>query len=86
MERTEARMRVYRKIDGERDYQDEQPQNNPNHDAEHSVADWILFMEYHLNRAKENMYKLDSKGAMDQIRKVTALGVVAMEYNETPDR
>ena len=43
-------------------------------------------MENKLNKAKENVYELDFEAALENIRKVTALGVAAMESHETRAR
>jgi len=86
MERSE----IYRYIDGERDYQDTtwSPRRKqlgvP--DESKSIAEWIIYMEYHLNKAKENIYRLDSKESLAEIRKITALGVRTMEIYGCPKR
>ena len=78
---------VYKIIDGERDYQDSKwPEPRPLSDDITPVAAWILYMETHLNKAKEFIYFLDEKKALEELRKVTALGVACMENNETPAR
>ena len=81
---------VYKLIDGERAYQLLRHENKnaefPHRDEDHSVADWIVYMEYHLENAKKWVYHLDMEGALCEIRKATALGVACMEYNETEPR
>jgi len=79
---------VYKIIDGERDYQIKRHKNHPvkHKDVNHSVADWVIYMENQLNKAKEHIYNLDTASALEQVRKVTALGVACMELNETKYR
>ena len=86
MERTERRRKVYQLLDGERDYQDSLPNHNETHDMSHSVADWVIFMEERILRAKLALYNEDELAAMKEVRVVSALGVVAMEHNTTPAR
>jgi hypothetical protein len=81
---------VYKLIDGERDYQDatwvarRTADGTP--DEEKPVAEWINYIEYHLSKAKERVYHLDTEGALAEIRKVTALGVRTMEIHGAPER
>ena len=79
------RAKVYKLIDKERDYQNSK-WDGDHSDSSHSIADWILFMEDHLAKAKKHIYMLEPEFALEQIRKVTALGVACMEYNETKPR
>jgi hypothetical protein len=84
------RKEVYKIIDGERNYQDETwvahrtADGTP--DEEKPVAEWINYIEYHLGKAKDRVYHLDTKGALEEIRKVTALGVRTMEIHGCPAR
>jgi hypothetical protein len=82
MKRTE----VYKLIDGERDYQDNKWNHTKEQDKAHSVADWLLFIEYHLNEANHDIYMLNRNGALEEVRKIAALCVACMEYNETRGR
>ena len=86
MEREE----VYRLIDGERDYQDNtwvaRRTADGTPDEEKPVAEWINYIEYHLSKAKERVYHLDTQAALAEIRKVTALGVRAIEIHGAPQR
>jgi hypothetical protein len=43
-------------------------------------------MEYHISKAKEHVYHLDSVGALAEIRKVGALAVRTMEIHGCPER
>jgi hypothetical protein len=86
MRRTE----VYGRIDGERDYQDKTwvarrtLEGTP--DEEKPVAEWINYIEYHLSKAKERVYHLDTQGALAEVRKVAALAVRTMEIHGCPER
>jgi hypothetical protein len=74
----EERKKVYEAIDKEREYQNKKWTEN--HDPSHSLSDWILFIEQHLNKAKEKVYYQNATQAKKEIRKITALGVACMEY------
>lgn len=84
------RQEVYKCIDGERDYQD--ATWSPRRlalgipDEEKSIAEWINYMEFHLQKAKESVYYLKNEEALAEIRKVTALGVRTMEIHGCPER
>jgi hypothetical protein len=84
------RQDVYKCLDGERDYQDAKwgtrrtAYGTP--DEEKPVAEWINYMEFHILKAKNAVYHLDTEGATAEIRKVTALGVRAMEIHGCPAR
>lgn len=86
MEKKMNRYLIYQYIDGERDYQDGITSHSPKKDSEHSVGDWLLFMEYSLNLAKSYVYKLNPLMALDYLRKVIALGIACAEYNGIPFR
>ncbi len=84
------RQEIYKRIDSERDYQDanwgmrRQADGTP--DEEKPVAEWINYMEYHISRAKDRVYHLDTEGATAELRKVAALAVRAMEIHGCPER
>jgi len=82
------RIEVYTLIDGERAYQERRSRIRefPYRDKDHSVADWLIYMEWHLEQAKSAIYGLNFPRALSEIRKITALGVACMEHNETPPR
>lgn len=88
MERSE----VYKLIDGEREYQNTKWVYDKTSSGTHvhTPEEWILYMEDYLNEAKHILARNASPAcyplAMEIIRKVTAMGVVAMEQNETPAR
>lgn len=81
---------VYQHIDHEREYQqkrwDDARKGKDKMDAEKDIATWILYMENQLEKAKQALYYLREEDAMAQIRKVTALGVAAMEVHGCPPR
>ena len=76
---------VYKLIDGERDYQDAKPPR-PEGDAVTPVANWILYIQQHLGRASNQIYWLDEAAALEDIRKIAALAIACMEYNDTEAR
>lgn len=77
---------VFKLIDGERAYQDLDVHQIGHDDSKCSVADWLIFIEEHLQQAKKEIYMLKVKKALEQVRKITALGVACMEHNKTPAR
>ena len=81
------RSEVYKLIDGEREYQDSaRPLVGAKPDSEHSVADWVLFLEHLLSEAKYEIYNIDDAAALQYVRKLTAVGVACMENHETKPR
>ena len=86
MERSE----VYDRIDVERQYQDLRwtPRRAANGvaDSEKPPAEWINYMEFHLNEAKKEVYMLNDEEALAQVRKVAALAVRCMELHGCPER
>lgn len=80
---------VYQRIDIELDYQEIRWNVKPiGHvpDEEKSVAEWLIYMEHHLNLAKQGIYNLSEHDALAEIRKVTALGVRTMMIHGCPSR
>ena len=85
MERTS----VYKLIDDERTYQDttrRQNEDETREDHEKSVAEFLLYIEFTLKKAKRSVYELNDKEAMSYVRKIAGLAVAAMEVFETPER
>jgi hypothetical protein len=84
------RKEVYKRLDGERDYQDKKwvkrNEENGIPDNKKPIAEWLTYIEHHLNKAKNAVYYLNNDEALAEIRKVTALGVRAMEINGCPER
>ena len=79
---------VYKLIDGEREYQDAHHQLilEQCRDGEHSIADWTIYVEVHLMKAKYYIYDFKYGAALEEIRKIAALCVACMEHNETKSR
>ena len=81
---------VYKAIDTERDYQDLRwtPRRAANGvaDSEKPPAEWINYMEFHLNEAKRAVYELNEEEALAQVRKVAALAVRCLELHGCPER
>ena len=80
-----SRKEVYECIDGERKYQDSR-WGGEIHDDEHSVSEWLIFIRKHLNDAENAIYYSSTEEAMNAIRKITAMGVAAMESIGCPKR
>ena len=85
-----TREEVYELIDGELKYArkwDDQRSEESLKDKDKPVESWILWMEQYLSLARQAATEsLDKTKALDNLRKVTALGVACMEYNDTPIR
>jgi hypothetical protein len=83
---------VYKLIDGERAYQDKRwsVETTDSEGKHSSPVEWIAFMEDYLLEAKHilsrNSVSVSYPKAMDIIRKITAMGVAAMEQIPTPAR
>jgi hypothetical protein len=81
-----TRKQVYELIDGERDYQNTDPHDVGHKDSLRSIADWLIYIEHHLAIAKVRVYGPNEELALNEVRKITALGVACMEHNETRPR
>lgn len=80
------REKIYEIIDGERDYQDFKWGGKP-HDEQHNVHAFIIFMDHYLTKAKERITKeYNNMGALEELRKVVALGVACFEISTLPER
>lgn len=77
------RKEVYTIIDSERDYQDNQPKHSIEQDKNHSVGDWLWFIQKYVNYASDEVNNLDTDASLEGVRKIAALCVACMEYNET---
>jgi hypothetical protein len=77
------RKKVYDLINNEREYQDYKWRDR---DAV-SIATEILIMQEHLDKAKKNHISLNFNGrlALDQIRKIVAVGVRCLETHGGED-
>ena len=70
---------IFDAIEGERLYQDER-RVKPQHS--HSVTEYLVYMEHYINHAKAIVSTEDDEfGALDDLCKVAALAVAAMEDN-----
>lgn len=78
---------VYKLIDGERDYQEAIPAHADKvQQSKTSVAAWIIYMRAQLVGAEQRIYFMDEPGALEFVRKCTAVGVACMEHNDTAPR
>ena len=86
-----SREEVYKAIDSERNYQDHRwsPETTRT-GGQHSIDEWILYMEHYLTEARSIATRLPADAANREglpfIRKVTAMGVACMEQNGAPMR
>ncbi len=83
---------VYKIIDTERDYQNKRWKEDvmPSGTHIHTPEEWIVYMEDYLAEAKHILSRNEAPAcyepAMEIIRKVTAMGVAAMEQIKTNPR
>jgi len=80
---------VYKLIDGERLYQDKRWADSggrPKSDSETPVANWVVYMRFQIEEAMNAIYFLKEDVALEHVRKIAALAVACMEYNETKPR
>lgn len=85
------REEVYKLIDGEREYQNiKWSENTTDSRSIHKPYEWLVFMQDYLTEAfhvaSRNPEPQAQIDAMDIIRKITAMGVCAMEQNVCPPR
>lgn len=77
---------IYYIIDKEREYQDFLWKNEPMH----TPTEWLVYMQRYLTIAMEAATMFPTPACNDEvmanIRKITAMGVAAMEQNYTPIR
>lgn len=88
-----TRANVYRALDGERDYQ--KSRANAVGDAEehfHSLEEWAVYIEDYLAELKHSLSRVWRPGGnpteaeLNIMRKITAMGVAAMEQHGAPQR
>ena len=87
--REPSRNAAYNAIDGERAYQDAQQGNakRPDNQPKMTPGEYLLCMEKCLADARDAWYKPDGgRACLPFVRKVTALGVAAMELYGAPRR
>jgi len=84
-----SRADVYAAIDSERDYQEMRVKRDQGAGF-HSTEEFLLYMDYYLTETKKiasTTWGPEAKPAiLEFIRKVTALGVAAMEQHGAPQR
>jgi hypothetical protein len=84
------RREVYKRVDGERNYQDMRWNTNLREgdvpDEEKPVAEWLNYIEYHLSKAKDENYHLNKEASLAELRKITALAVRCLEIHGCPER
>ena len=89
-----SREEVYSALDSERDYQQSRAaEAHPEHPEEHihSVNDYVVYMDDYMNELKHQLSRIwvpegQIPEALNTLRKITALGVAAMEQNGAPLR
>lgn len=87
-----SRQEVMLAVADEREYQEKLKAAAPGgaNAHEHELAAYVLFMENYLNRAKkiiaEDWSAQSAERTLHELRKVTALGVAAMEAHGAPVR
>lgn len=78
------RQEVFQALESERQYQ---VGKWGDLDERNSVGDFLVYMQRELNKARDAYYGPDQpNNALDGIRKVTAVGVAAMERFGAPKR
>ena len=84
-----TREEVFKLIDEERMFQDNMWGDT--YDKQWAPSDWLIFIDWYLDEARNGLRGCDSvedgrTKQMDNIRKIAALAVAAMENNDTPAR
>ena len=86
------RKEVYKLIDGERDYQESRWNADSTETAGNHARpeEWLIYMQDYLTEAIHLASRISepesTKLVMANIRKITSMGVAAMEQIETPAR
>jgi len=75
---------IFGMINQEREYQDNRW--GPGFDKKNTVAHFLTYMEKHIAKAKDHLYKMEEVDARIEVRKLAALAVACMEYHETKPR
>lgn len=80
------RVSVYRALNEERDYQDSK-WGGQVHDRGHEVEAWLIYMQAYLNKAINRVStEKGAQGALEEMRKVVALGIACFENHGVPPR
>jgi hypothetical protein len=78
-------MTVQESIQSEREYQDAKWGHHSQHG--HEVGAWLLLMQVHLTKAQQAWAGANNdKGALEELRKVLAIGVACAEQHGLPHR
>ena len=81
---------VYKLIDGEREYQnwrwEQEIREDGVPDEDKRPAEWLNYIKFHLEQAEVSNYMLQKEQTMEEIRKIAALAVRAMEIHGCPER
>jgi len=81
---------VYSRVDGELEYQQQRwvvrREANGTPDESKPPAEWLTYIQEHVNQANKAVYNLNDEEALAQIRKITALGVRALMIHGCPER
>jgi hypothetical protein len=90
------RAQAYTAIDSERDYQVERWKDSACRGTEHSVTEFLAFLEFlafmrhHVNKALDTVSTEPepdaSRAALEVVRKIAALAVACMERHGAPRR
>jgi len=87
-----TRQQVYAALDGERDYQDAKGAANHGVAPSKALEQYLYYMEYYLRLLNTQITTFwgptanEDSGALESLRKLTALGVAAMEDHGAPMR
>lgn len=84
--RSSRRVAAYAAIDSERDYQSERWKDAPN-GGDASLHEFALYISHHSAELRSTASRgFDSQNTLDQVRKVAALAVAALELHGAPHR
>ena len=87
-----TREEVYQAIDSERDYQKSKGDETDGHEHLHELESFVLYMDDYLTELKHQLSRIWvptgelPTEALNTLRKVTTLGVAAMEQHGAPQR
>lgn len=85
-----SREEVYKVIDGEREYQKNFIEPNPDRhqgELDHSVGDFIVMLTSYVREAQENWTRHGGvEKSLNSIRKIAAIAVNCMEDHGAPKR
>jgi hypothetical protein len=74
---------VYLRIDEEREKQDSM-WGGKKHDVYHDIASWLTFMQHYLTKTVGWVTHGKDEEALNELRKVVALGVACFEVHGVP--